>query len=191
MVDLKDAKAVETQQADLDKLLDKARKYERFEIIEGKVIPLAPTKPIHGLVAGKVFLMLALYAQQHKLGRVFAAETGFFTRGDKKTVRAPDVAFVSYQKIPAGELPGDFLSVAPELAVEVVSPGDRAGEIETKTREWLDFGAALVWIVYPEAKRVHVCTIGNQIHVLSTTDKIDGGSILPGFEAAISAFFED
>src|SRR5258705_9227790 len=98
MLDVKDAKTTLT---DLDKLLAKARKHQRFEIIEGKVIPLAPTKGIHGLVAGKIFLALGIYIQQHKIGRVFAAETGFFTRGDQKTVRAPDVAFVSYQQIPA------------------------------------------------------------------------------------------
>src|SRR5690349_5376944 len=98
MVDVKDAKTTLT---DLDKLLAKARKRGRFEIIEGKVISLAPRKAIHGLVTGNVALQLETFTRIHKLGRVFAAETGFFTRGYQKTVRAPDAAYVSYQQIPA------------------------------------------------------------------------------------------
>ncbi len=164
----------------------------RHELVEGKLIKLTPTKLLHGIVTNRISFLLNQFNAEHKVGTILAAETGFFTRGNKRTVRAPDVALISYHRLPAESLPqalADYVSVAPDLVVEVVSPNDKADEIEQKVREWLNFGVAVVWVVYPTSRRVHIHS-GDQSRILDADDMIDGGEALPGFEAPVSAFFE-
>lgn len=163
---------------------------QRYELIEGVLVTMAPTNADHGLVESSVSFLLKAFNRQHKLGRVLTGKPGFYTRGDNRTVRAPDVAFISYERLPRGALPPGFLTVAPDLVVEVVSPGDRAGEIDQKAQEWLDFGAKAVWVIYPESQRVYVHT-AKGVHRLSAADTLDGGEALPGFQAMVGEFFEE
>ena len=164
---------------------------ERYELIEGRLIAMPPTNLEHGTNEFGVAFQLGLFNKQRKLGRVMTGEPGFYTRGDKHTVRAADVAFISYERLPAGPLEKGFSHVPPELVVEIVSPNDKADEIEAKVREWLQFGVRLVWVVYPEARRVHVYTTPDHARILEAQDTIDGSAVLPGFSALVSAFFED
>jgi Uma2 family endonuclease len=163
---------------------------ERYELIDGELITMAAAGFQHGVIGLTIGTLLRIFVSQHKLGRVCAAETGFYTRGNKKTVRAADVAFISYIKLTADSSPTGYLSIAPELVVEVVSPNDKASEIEQKTKEWLDFGVDLVWVVYPESERVHVHSKSRTFHVLEGNETLDGGDVLPGFETPISTFFQ-
>ena len=87
---------------------------------------------------------------------VFAAETGFILRRNPDTVRAPDASFVSAGRLPPGDLPGGFLEIAPDLAVEVVSPGDTAREVQEKVEDWLRSETHLVWAVYPATRSVTI-----------------------------------
>ncbi len=166
---------------------------KRYELIEGKLVTLAPTKILHGITTNRISLLLNLYNAEHKLGTLVAAETGFYTRGNDRTVRAPDVAFISFKRLPAEKLKAagrDFGTVPPDLIVEVVSPSDKTSETEDKVQEWLDFGVAVVWVVYPEKQRMHVFS-GDQSRILHADDRLDGGEALPGFDTPVSAFFED
>ncbi len=163
---------------------------ERYELIEGKLITMAPASFKHGLVAAQVIHVLMVSNADHKSGRVCSSETGFYTRGDDKTVRAPDAAFISYARLPTGPLPEGFLKTAPDLVVEVISPGDRAGEIEQKTQEWLDFGVRVVWVIYPDSQRVHIHTRAGS-HVISAEAPLDGGDVLPGFSIRVSDLFQE
>ncbi len=168
-------------------------KGKRYELINGALVALTPTKGLHGYTTIKATALLLEYNKQHKFGIILAAETGFLTRGDKRTVRAPDVAMISYKRLPSSEAKQalrDFVSVAPDLVVEVVSPSDTAHDIEQKVREWLDFGVTVVWVVYPDSQRVHVFS-GDQSRILSFEDTLDGGEALPDFSTPVSAFFED
>jgi Uma2 family endonuclease len=74
--------------------------------------------------------------------------------------------------------------------VEVVSPNDKASEIEQKIKEWLDFGVDLVWVVYPESQRVHVHSNDRTARILEANETLDGGEVLPGFETSISTLFQ-
>lgn len=165
---------------------------ERYELIEGKLIALSPAKPIHGFVANAISEILGMYNRKVHFGLIFAAETGYRTRGDERTVRAPDVSLISFTRSPAKtlrDLGDDFGSVAPELVVEVISPNDRATEIAQKTQEWLDFGVLTVWNVYPDTQQIYVHTL-SQVRVLNVDDMVDGGDVLPGFSAPVRTFFE-
>ncbi len=108
---------------------------KRFELIEGELIEMSPTGIEHGKHEFLVALTLATYNKRHKWGTILTGKTGYYTRGDDKIVRAADVAFISYDKMPADKTPFGYGTVAPELVVEVVSPGDRAGEIEGKVQD--------------------------------------------------------
>jgi Uma2 family endonuclease len=164
---------------------------KRYELIEGELIEMNPTGVEHGKLEFRVGLTLARYNDEHKWGTILTGEMGFYTRSGQHTVRAADVAFISYDRMPPGELPEGYGSVPPELVVEIVSPTDRAINIEEKVQEWLDFGVNLVWVVYPKTRRVHVYTHGNPIVVLNEQDTLTGGDVLPGFSAPVSAIFAD
>lgn len=164
---------------------------ERYELIDGELFTMPPAGNEHGFVADVISGEVYIYLKQNKIGIGLAAETGFYTRGDKRTVRAPDYAFVTQEKIPEDGLPKGFSDIVPDLVVEVVSPGDSASYMEQKTLEWLEFGVRLVWVIYPDSLRVHVYQQGERNPViLSAEDTLTGGDVLPGFELNVRALFE-
>lgn len=164
---------------------------KRYELIEGELIVMAPAGFEHGSVAAKFIYFFTGYSIKSKLGRVQSSETGYRIRKDDRTVRAPDMSFMSFSKVPADQRPKGFLDIAPELVVEVVSPTDRADEVEQKTQEWLDFGVLMVVNAYPATRRVHVFRADTAPLILEASDTFDGGDVLPDFRVPVSAFFED
>jgi Uma2 family endonuclease len=164
---------------------------EGYELIEGELVKMAPTGLEHGNVELNVGAEIRTWNKQHKRGRVFVGETGFYTRGDKGTVRAPDVAFISYERLPAETRIEGYSRIAPDLVVEVISPGNTAEEMDIKIREWFDFGVRLLWAIYPRTRRVHVYTTPDKPIILDADATLDGGEVLPGFSVPIAVFFED
>ncbi|MHB8628047.1 MAG: Uma2 family endonuclease [Aggregatilineales bacterium] len=164
-----------------------------YELIEGELVPRVRTDNEHGTICGRAIGLFRLYtARTDQKARISDSSTAFYTRGDDKTARKPDAAFTFYSHLPTTiQSVEDYMRVPPDLVVEVISPGNSATEIETKTQEWFAFGAKLVWLVFPEPKRIHIYPNANQSYILRADDKIDGRDILAGFEAPISAFFED
>jgi Uma2 family endonuclease len=132
-----------------------------------------------------------MYLQQNKVGVGVAAETGFYTRGDRRTVRAADYAFIPNERIPVDGLPAGYSQIVPALVVEVVSPFDTAAYIEQKVGEWLDFGVRLVWVLYPDTRHVYIYRQEEASpRVLKAADTIEGGDVLPGFSLTVGKFFE-
>jgi len=104
----------------------------RYELIRGELKKMPPPGHVHGRVAMKFGWRLAQHVETKNLGNVYAAETGFLLETDPDTVRAPDCAFVSRDRLAAiGDVEG-YLPGAPDLAVEVISPGDTYTEVEEK-----------------------------------------------------------
>lgn len=157
----------------------------RYELVEGMLIEMSPTGWLHGEVAGEIFGLLREFVKKHKLGRVTAAETGFTLAPN--TVRAPDVGFIAAARVPE-KLPVKFVPFAPELAVEVVSPSDKAADIHDKVLDYLHAGTRLVWVLYPSSKSVAVHT-PNGSSLLDGNETLDGSDVLPGFSINVAQIF--
>jgi Uma2 family endonuclease len=164
-----------------------------YELIEGELVAQTRTDNEHGTICGRFIRRLGSYSDQTgQRTRISDSSVAFYTRGDDKTARKPDVAFTFYSHLPATiQSVEDYMRVPPDLIVEVISPSNGATEIEDKTQEWFAFGVKLVWLVYPNGKRVHVYPNPNQSYILRVDAKLDGRDVLPGFEVPITAFFED
>ena len=162
----------------------------RLELVEGELFEMPPAGGLHGNVAMTIGALLASYVRAHRLGRAFAAETGFILTRDPDTVRAPDASFVSYARLPQGELPLGYLELAPDLAVEVTSPSDSAREVQQKTDFWLAAGTSEVWVVSPRQRTVTVHRVGAQETIISERGILRGGDLLPGFEVSVAQLFD-
>src|ERR1700757_2857 len=131
-----------------DELLHVRIPDKRVELVRGRLVVREPAGMRHGRVAMELARLLANYVGDRGIGRVYAAETGFTVARDPDTVRAPDVAFIRRDRLPDPE-PLGFPDLAPDLVVEVLSPGERPGEILAKVADWLSAGTRLVWVVDP------------------------------------------
>jgi Uma2 family endonuclease len=117
-------------------------------------------------------------------------ESGFRLETGPDTVRAPDAAFIARERLPVGGLPERYWPAAPDLAVEVVSPGDTYNEVHEKALDWLAFGARLVWVVAPRRRTVTVYRAPDDIVVLDADATLEGGDVVPGWSARVAELFE-
>lgn len=162
----------------------------RYELVEGKLYEMPPPGQRHGRVTLRAGMLLETYAQQHQLGRVIAGDPGFLLGRDPDTVRAPDVAFVSYQRLPADrEFPLQYNDIVPEIAIEVVSPSDTERYIREKAQSWLQSGVREVWAVDPATRQLTVYRPGQDSLVLQEGDTLADSTPLPGFTCFVADFF--
>ena len=117
-------------------------------------------------------------------------KTGFILERDPDTVRAPDVAYVRHDRIPAGRPPKAYWPGAPNLAVEGVSPDDSAREVEEKAGDWLRGGTSEVWVIDPASQTVAIHGRSDEVEVLNSEETLDGGTLLPGFRCPVRGLFE-
>jgi len=161
----------------------------RYELVEGSLVRMSPTGGTHGLRSMGLGASLAAHAEQHSLGVVLGAETGFnLTRpGERReTVLAPDVAFVRGDNAHLTET-DEFPHVAPDLAVEIASPSDSRRRMAEKARRYLDRDVRLVWVVWPRRREVDVWRAGGTApRTLTAADTLDGGTVVPDFAIPVA-----
>jgi Uma2 family endonuclease len=158
---------------------------EHYELYKGKLYEISPGNQIHGEVGGELYRLIANFVREHKLGRMYTAETGFDLPGG--VVFAPDIAFVSKERAkPRGK---GFAEIAPDLAVEVFSPSNTKLEMQQKADGYFAAGTRLLWVVYPASRTIHVYTATDQITVLNTEKTLEGGDVLPGFNVKVTDLF--
>jgi Uma2 family endonuclease len=160
------------------------------ELVRGEVFTMSLPGGEHGEVAGEVFWRITNHVKSAKLGKTYPAETGFLIKRDPDTVRGPDVAFVRAERLRQIINPQKYLPLAPDLAVEVLSPNDRDELVLEKVREWLTAGSQAVWTVDPRAKTVTIYRPHAEPVTLTENQTIDGGDVLPGFMCRVAEFFE-
>lgn len=160
----------------------------RYELVRGRLIRMSPVAPRHGDVTATLIALLMPHVRTRRLGRVWT-EVGFRLFHDPDTVLAPDVAFVTADRLPAPDATG-FYRGAPDLAIEVLSPDDRPGDIRSKVRDYLAAGTPMVVIVDPAARSVAVHRPRVTPRVHRETDTLELDPILSGFSVSVSSLFE-
>jgi Uma2 family endonuclease len=162
----------------------------RYELFQGELKQMAPASHEHGAIAINISTPLDQYVRTNKLGRVYAAETGFKIASNPDTVRAPDVAFISQERLDQiGKVKG-YWPGAPDLVVEIVSPNDIYAEVEEKVFDWLEAGARMVVVVNPRKRLVTVYRSLTDIVVLREGDTLDCRDVVAGWAIAIKDIFE-
>lgn len=160
---------------------------ETHELIRGELYPIMPAGTLHGIVASRLSAFLTIYVLENALGEVTAAETGFRLK-NQSTVGA-DLGFISQKNLAKFGVPDSFFPIAPDLAVEVVSPSNTSEEISTKIEDYLESGSRLVWIIYPKRKVVVVYRADNTISFLHETDELDGENVISNFQLPLEKIF--
>lgn len=164
--------------------------WEWTELVRGEVVREPPPVSGHGLVVGNVAFHLRRFVQHHRPGHVFV-ESGCVVERGPDTVRGPDVSFVASGPEGKRWRRQSYLEGAPDLAVEVVSPGNTRREMLRKAAEYLAAGARQVWILDPEGRTVTVHARGRAPRTLTAADRLDGGDLLPGFSLPVLRLFEE
>lgn len=180
---------VTTQHITTAEQLFEAGDIGRCELVRGELIRMSPSSFRHVDIALRLGAKLLNYVESRGLGKVVGAEGGFVLERQPDTVRAPDVAFVRKDRLPPPEKEAFYFEGPPDLAVEVLSPSDRAGAVQGKVRQWLTAGCAAVWVVDPASRSVRVCHPDGEARVLSGDDHLEGGELLPGFTLPLAEIF--
>jgi len=163
-----------------------------YELIAGQWV-----EKIIGAQAGRVVQIVNTcvdnHADAHNLGLVFASDAGYQIFAAKPTrVRKPDGSFISF--IRRGRLPDDkpprgHLRIPPDLAIEVVSPNDLAGDIDERVADFLQAGAKLMWVLYPSTRTVYVFRQDGSMSRLTAANELSGEDVLPGFVCRVEELF--
>ncbi|MGH2352497.1 MAG: Uma2 family endonuclease [Chloroflexota bacterium] len=159
------------------------------ELVRGEVVEMSPVGGMHGRTAVRLSRRMDERAEQTGAG-VVVVETGYVLERGPDTVRGPDVSFISATRLPGGSIPDTFIDMAPDIAVEIFSPGDRLTELRRKAREYLAAGAQRVWMLHPTRKTATVYSPDGSERVLRGDDILSGEDLLPGFEVHVGDLFD-
>ena len=162
---------------------------DRYELIDG----IPKEKPMGAEsdeIGGLLLTRLNNFIRPGKLGRAYPSQTGFQCFPNKsKQVRMPDTAFVSAGRLPNDRSPEGYITVAPDIAAEVVSPNETYEEVETKVAEYRAAGVKLIWIISPKSRTVLIRRLDGTCAELDETGTLSGETVLPGFTCAVAELF--
>ncbi len=161
-----------------------------LELVEGAIIEMPKPTLKHGVITMRLAVLIANHVDANDLGLVTAAETGFVLERNphgRDTVRGLDIAFVGKSRAP-DTLEFTWYEMGPDLAVEVISPNNKAGDIHLKVLQLLNAGTRLIWLIYPESQTVVAHTTSGA-NTLYESDTLSGGEVLPGFELRVGDIF--
>ncbi len=160
-----------------------------YELIDGRLekIPVSALSSLVGMTIGR---HLGNYLEANPIAWVVGADCGFQCFPWRPyTVRKPDVAVILRDRLPVGRLARGWVEIAPDLAIEVVSPGDRVDELEEKIRMFLRAGTRLVWLVVPSTRRVRIHRADGSLAEVGDDGRLDGEDVLPGFSCPVAGLF--
>jgi Uma2 family endonuclease len=162
------------------------------ELVRGHVVRYSMPGGPHGYICNNASLIITPFVRQHKLGRVFTNDTLMRTRlkDPTESLRGPDLAFVSFAKLPPGDIPDGPLSVAPELVIEVRSPTDRIPQLSSKASEYLEAGVTVVLVLDPATESAAVYRENELPLRMRNGDELTLPDVLPGFSVQVKQFFE-
>lgn len=162
----------------------------RYELISGELRRMTPAGHVHGMIAARVGARLLPFVEEHGLGEVYAAETGFLLRRSPDTVRAPDAAFVSQERLASMTLqPEGYFPGPPDFAVEVLSPSDTDREVIAKIADWLDCGCRAVLVLDPVDRTARLHRPGRATESFTARDVVTLPDLLPGWSLGLADLF--
>jgi Uma2 family endonuclease len=163
-------------------------KDRKFELINGVIVEYMSPGFAHGVIVLDIGAFVRVFVRQHDLGEV-AVEVDHYLPPDKFNTRRPDVEFISKARLAAFD-PTEYVPLMPDLAVEVKSPSNTPDELRQKAAYYLQNGARMVWLVFPDIQTVFVYTVDNPAgKKFGIEDILDGGDVLPGFTLPVSTIF--
>jgi Uma2 family endonuclease len=161
-----------------------------YELVRGEVVEMPPAMPEHGLVCGNVYFVISTYSRQSGLGFALVNDSAVVTERNPDSVRGADVCYYSHARWPRDQVANKLPPVPPDLAVEVVSPGNRIAQVMKKVSEYLEVGVSLVWVVYPKRRQVAIYRKSEDEQMMFGEDAvIENLPELPGFRCSVRDFF--
>ena len=190
------ANAAVTTRLTADEFLAHPLARERSELVGGEIRVMTPASGSHGTVVDNLYSALCTHVRAHRLGRCVPDGTGFdltsyVPHRPGGTVRSPDLAFVRADRIPTGGFPHGFIRLAPDLAVEVVSPNETASDLAGKLADYQAAGTRLIWVIDLDERLVTVIAADAPLRWLREGETLDGGDVVPGFSCPVADLFED
>ncbi|MGL4608460.1 MAG: Uma2 family endonuclease [Trueperaceae bacterium] len=159
--------------------------HEDMELIDGKVNPIMPPNPIHGLIAAELTTQLKLWVKQTNSG-IVGTDGGFILGRNPDRVRGPDVWFIRSERVP--EFLESFWEIAPDMIAEVISYSDTASVVKEKLQDYFGAGTKLVWLLYPRFKQVEAHTPDGTMKIFNADDRLES-NLLPGFSCTVADIF--
>jgi len=161
----------------------------RYELIRGELKQMTPAGYQHGRLVMNISTPLDQHVRNHNLGTVCTAETGYKIASNPDSVLAPDISFITRERVlQVGDIK-EFWPGSPDLVVEVISPSDTHSEVEKKVFEWLEAGTRMVVTVTTPNRIVSVYRSRTDIVFLTEEDTLEGGDVVPGWEIAVKDIF--
>ncbi len=162
---------------------------DRYELTDG----IPKEKPM-GAQADEVAVNMAVFLRNfvktNQLGHVYGSQTGFqCLPKNPKAVRMPDTSFVATGKLPGDQTPEGYIKIAPDLAVEVISPNETYEEVETKVKEYRSAGVKLIWVVSPKSRTVLIRRLDGTCTEVNEAGTLSGEDVIPGFACPVAELF--
>jgi Uma2 family endonuclease len=158
-----------------------------YELVDGKKVR-KPVGEKSCWVGGELFGLIRAYLLTHAIGRVYMGDTGFRCfPGRPRHIRKPDVSFVRGERL-SPELSDGELVIPPDLVVEVISPRERAKDLDEKIQDFQSVGVPLIWVVNPNTRTVRVLHLDGTARTLRDADTLTGEDVLPGFSCRVADF---
>jgi Uma2 family endonuclease len=173
-----------------DQLGDLPDDGHRYDLLRGELLKMSPAGRGQGRIAIKFGRLFDNFVVEHNLGETYAAETGFLLSTDPDTVLAPDVSFISRERLPKIQGVSGFIPIPPDLAVEVISPSDRLTQVEDKVIEWLNAGTKVVITLNPRKSVARIYRSPKDMQTLSADDTLELPDIAPGWSISLSELFQ-
>ena len=158
------------------------------ELVDGILVEKVMSS-FESRLASTLIYLIEAFLEEHNLGVVLAGDG--LLKLFPKQVRAPDVSFICWERLPGDEFPKDAIwSIVPDLAVEILSKGNTEAEMQRKVREYFKAGSRRVWIVDPQARSTRVFTSPRRVKLVDEDGVLDAGDLLPGFELTLRSWFD-
>ena len=169
--------------------VERAPPEDEWELIDGELVPVTPSGLESSSLGHRIGWIVGNFVYAHGLGLMTGADGGYVLFPGRATIRVPDVAFIRHDRLPPPGERSRFPRLAPDLAVDVLSPSDSTSEVIAKIEMYQEAGIPLIWVVDPQKTTITVITAGRPTTVLKPGDVLDGGDVLPGFSVPVAEVF--